>query len=253
MSPLEAQPAADGVAPLTQMQRITNTFAAPSKTFQDIKRGNKSWWLPFIIAIVFTYILFAAISLRITWSQVAQNAIQLNPKSMERMAQAPPEQRATIMKFTQYSIEGAFAASPVLVIIVALVIAGVLLGTINFIFGGKASFASVLAVWFYAALPGLLKSLLGTIVIFSGLAPESFNIANFAPTSVGAFLNPQDVGPAVYKLASSLDVTTIWYLVLLSIGLSIVAGVKRGSGYIAVFGWWAIIVLVGVGWTAIFG
>jgi len=32
-----------------------------------------------------------------------------------------------------------------------------------------------------------------------------------------------------------------------------VAGVKRGSGYIAVFGWWVIFVLFGVGMAAIMG
>jgi hypothetical protein len=253
MSTLEAQPAAESSTALSQWQRVGNAFAAPSKTFEDIKRGNRSWWLPFLIGVVFTYILCAAISIRIGWPQVAQNAIQMNPKSMERMAQAPPEQRATILKITQYSIEGAFAVGPLLVLAVAAVVAAVVLATINFIFGGKAKFGSVFAVWFYATLPALFKSLLGTIVIFSGLAPESFNINNFAPTSVGAFLNPQDVGPAIYKLASALDVTTIWYLVLLGMGTAIVAGVKRSSGYIAVFGWWALIVLIGVGWAAAFG
>jgi len=252
MSPLEEQPATE-TAPLSQWQRVTNTFSAPSKTFADIKRGNKSWWMPWIIGIVFAYLLFGAITLRIGWPQVAENAINLNPKSQERLAQAPPQQRDMTMKITRYSIEGGFAAGPALVLIFALVISGVMLGTINFIFGGKATFASVFAVWFYASLPGIIKTILGTIVIFSGLAPESFNIANFAPTSIGAFLNPQDVGPALYKLASAIDFTTIWYLALLGIGLSVVAGVKRSSGYIAVFGWWAVIVLVSVGWAAAFG
>ena len=45
---------------------------------------------------------------------------------------------------------------------------------------------------------------------------------------------------------------TIWTLVLLGMGTATVAGVKRTSGYIAVFGWWAIIVLIGVGWAAAF-
>ena len=40
---------------------------------------------------------------------------------------------------------------------------------------------------------------------------------------------------------------------LVGIGLAIVAGVKRSSGYIAVFGWWAIVVLVGAGWSAVMG
>lgn len=38
---------------------------------------------------------------------------------------------------------------------------------------------------------------------------------------------------------------------LLGMGTAIVAGVKKTSGYIAVFGWWAIFVLIGVGVAAI--
>jgi hypothetical protein len=191
--------------------------------------------------------------MRIGWAQVAENTIHFSPSAEARMAKVPEAQRETSMKFTQYAMEGSFAATPVPVMIVAAVISLILWGTINFVFGGKASFQEVLAVWMYASLPGIIKTLLGTIVIFAGLAPESFNLANFAPTSVGAFLNPQETNAALYKLASSIDFTTIWYLVLFGMGIAIVAKVKRTSGYIAVFGWWAIIVLFGVGMAAIRG
>ncbi len=85
------------------------------------------------------------------------------------------------------------------------------------------------------------------------MAPESFNIKNFAPTNLGAFLDPVDTNKALYTLATSLDAVTIWTLVLLGMGAATVAGVKRSSGFIAVFGWWAIFVLIGVGWNAIMG
>jgi hypothetical protein len=205
-----------------------------------------------LILIVASYVLFAAITFKIGWAQVAENAIHLNPKSEERLAQAPAEQREMTMKWTQYGMEGSFAASPILVLIFAAVVSGVLLGTINFVFGGKATFGSVFAVWMFASLPSIVKSLLGAVVIFAGTAPESFNLNNFAPTSVGAFLNPLETNAALYRLASALDVTSIWYLALMGIGLAAVAGVKRTSGYIAVFGWWALIVLIGAGWAAAF-
>ena len=60
-----------------------------------------------------------------------------------------------------------------------------------------------------------------------------------------------DTNKALYALATSFDAVTIWMLVLMSIGVAIVAGVKRSSGYIAVIGWWAIIVLFGVGAAAV--
>ena len=256
MSDLEVQPVA-GPAPggpgLSQLQRVTNTFSAPSKTFEDIKRGNKSWWLPFVLIVVVTYILFAAITMKITWGTVVDNTIRMDPKAEARMAQLPAEQRETANKFTLYAVEGSFIASPLFVLAgVALLTLG-LWGTINFVFGGKASYGSIFSVWFYASLPGLIKSLLGTVVIFAGATPETFNIKNFAPTNVAAFLPVMETNKALYSLASSLDVITIWTLVLLGMGTATVAGVKRGSGYIAVFGWWAIFVLIGVGWAAAMG
>lgn len=238
---------------LTQGQRIASIFTAPSKTFEDIRRGNRSWWMPLVVMSLFAYILFAAITFKVGWAQVAQNTVHQNPKTEEQMEQATPERKETTLKFMQYSMQGSFAATPVF-ILAALALGSLgLWGTINFGFGGRATFGAIFAVWMYAGLPGIIKSLLGAVVLFAGAAPESFNLANFAPTSVGAFLNPADTGPALYRLATSLDITTIWTLVLLGMGTAIVAGVKRSSGYVAVFGWWAIFVLVGVGWAAVFG
>src|SRR5580692_3339691 len=95
MSDLGVQSAADVAPGLSQMQRLTNTFTAPSKTFEDIKRGNKSWWMPLIIGAIFTYIFFFAVVTKVGMQTVVDNQVRLDPKSQERMANATPEQRAT--------------------------------------------------------------------------------------------------------------------------------------------------------------
>jgi hypothetical protein len=250
MSDQEVQPAAEAAPGLSQWQRVSNTFSAPSKTFADIKRGNRSWWMPFVILALVSYILFAAVALKIGMQQVVDNQIHLNPKQEEKLAEAPPAQREMSAKISLYVTEGVFIANPLLLLaIVALGSLG-LWGTINFGFGGKAKYGSIFAVWMFASLPSIIKVLLGTIVIFAGVAPESFNIKNYAPTNLGAFLNPLETNAALYSLATSLDAITIWTLVLLGIGTAAVAGVKRSSGYIAVFGWWALFVLIGVGFAA---
>jgi hypothetical protein len=253
MSGIGFQAAAEPALGLNQWQRVSNAFMAPSKTFEDIKRGNRSWWMPLLIMAVVSYILFATIYSMIGMEQVVTNQMRLNPSATARIAQLTPEQRAMSEKIQLYSVEGAFIASPLLVLLAAAIVSGVLLGTINFVFGGKATFGSVFAVWFYASLPSIIKSLLGVVVIFAGMAPESFNISNFAPTNLGAFLDPAETNKALYALASAFDAITIWTLVLLGMGTATVAGVKRGSGFIAVFGWWAVIVLVGVAAAAIRG
>ena len=251
MSEIGVQPV-DAASGLSQWQRVANTFTAPAKTFEDIKRGNLSWWMPFVIMALVSYIFFAAVYINIGMQKVVDNQIKLDPKTEERLAQATPEQREMGTKVSLYITEGVFIANPVLMLAgVALLSLG-LLGTINFVFGGKATYGKIFTVWMFASLPSIFKALLGTVVIFAGGEPDTFNIKNFAPTNVAAFAfpNPAEANRALYVLASSLDVVTIWTLVLLGIGTAIVAGVKRTSGYIAVFGWWAIFVLIGVGIAA---
>lgn len=253
MTDLDVQSPAGQAPGLSQWQRVVDVFTAPSKTFEDIKRGNRSWWLPFIIIAIVSYIFFAAVTTKIGMQQAVDNQIHMNPAQEEKMEQATPEQRETGRKIALYITEGIFLANPLLVLAFIALGSLVLVGTINFGFGGKAKFGGIFAAWMYAGLPGILKGILGIIVIFAGTAPESFNVKNFAPTNIGAFLNPVDTNKALYSLASSLDIVTIWTLVLLGMGLAIVAGVKRSSGYIAVFGWWVLIVLIGVGWAAVAG
>lgn len=257
MSDMDVQPVAEPSAQapgLSQMQRVTYTFSAPSKTFEDIKRGNRSWWMPWLIMVIVGYLFFGVVATKITMQTVVDNQMKLaSEKQQEQMAKATPEARELTNKISLYVTEGVFIASPVFVLLVAAVVSLVLWGTINFVFGGKASFGAIFAMWFFANLPANIKSLLGIIVIFISDTPETFNIKNFAPTNVGAFLPVMETNHAVYALATSLDIVSIWCMILMSIGLATVAGVKRSSGYIAVFGWWAIIVLIGVGFAAIQG
>ena len=143
MSDIGVQPlgeTAPAGAGLTQWQRVADTFAAPSKTFEDIKRGNRSWWLPLIIGALASYILFAAVAQKITIAQVVDNQIRMDPKAQERLANASPEQREMGTKFSVWITEGAFIGGPVIGIIGAAVVSLVLWGTINFGFGGRSKY-----------------------------------------------------------------------------------------------------------------
>lgn len=252
MSDSAVQPATEVNPGLSQGQRLGNMFTAPSKTFEDIKAGHRSWWLPFVIYVVLGFAFFGAVNAKVGMRQVSENQVKLSPKTEEQMAQLTPEQREQRMKISTAITQGIFLASPVFILVMGVVISAVLLGTINFVFGGKAKFASIFAVWMYAMMPSCIKTILGIVVLFAGTAPDSFNIKNFAPTNLAAFMNPMETNPGLYSLLTSIDFVTIWTLALVGIGVAIVAGTKRTSGYIASFGWWALLVLGGAGIAAAF-
>ena len=48
MTSAAVTPPPQAAPPVSQGQRIINTFVAPSKTFADLKR-SASWWLPFLL------------------------------------------------------------------------------------------------------------------------------------------------------------------------------------------------------------
>jgi uncharacterized integral membrane protein len=254
MSEIGVQPGAASTG-LSQWQRVANTFTAPSKTFEDIKRGNRSWWLPLIITVLAFVVYYGAVTAKVTWKTVAENEQRNMPEfARHLLEQQSPEVRAASERQAPITQAVTAVFSPLGVVLMDLIAAGVLLATINFGFGGKAKFGSLFAVSLYAGLVlWPVKWLLATITLFAGVEPEVFNIHNPAPTNIGAFVSQHETPLALYSFLTSLDAAMVWCLILTSIGVAAVAGVKRTSGYIAVFGWWVIGILVGVGIAAAMG
>ena len=237
--------------PLSQVERVVDTFVAPSKTFTDILR-NQSWWLPFLLIVVIGYGFVFTVDKHVGWDQVLENSLKTNTSQSERIANAPAEQQASIRATMKASFRIFSYAFPVFIILYWLVAAVVMMGTLNFGFGGHAKYGELLAVFAYAGLPGILKSILSIVVLFAGLGAESFNLQNPVGTNLGYYLSPESPKWLI-SLGTSIDVFTIWTIILLILGCAVVAKIKRGPAAIAVVGWWLVLTLVSVGAAAFQG
>jgi hypothetical protein len=238
---VEGQAAGPG---LSQVERVVDTFVAPTKTFKDILRDS-SWWLPYLlgalVGILFAYVILSKIGLPALVDGVVHHS-----KSLEdRVANASPEDAARIRRSIETQFKFAYAG-PVIGLLSGLLCAGVLLGTANFVFGGKAKYKQMLAVWFYAALPLVLFYLLVVISIYAGMGGDQFDIQNSIGTNIGYYLSGSELPRWVVTLLAALDVFAIWTALLLTLGVSVVAGIKRSSAAIVVFGWWFLFVLLKV-------
>jgi hypothetical protein len=218
----------------SQVERVTDTFFAPSKTFTDILR-SASWWMPVLIGLVCGLLMVTAVVHKVGIAQLADNTLQASPTLQAKMAQLKPEIAAQIHQQLTTSLTWGLYGAPVFSMLVPLIVGVILWPVINFAFGGKATFGQVFATVNYAYLPYAVQALIVAVMLFAGLAPENFTMDNMLGTSVGYYVGE----PGALKVfLSSIDIFTIWVLVLLSIGLSIVGRVKRSGGYITVFGLW---------------
>jgi len=234
--------------PLSQVERVVDTFVAPSKTFSDIRR-SASWWVPWILLAIASLAMVTVVDKKLGMEKVVENTMALSPKQAEKLDQLPADQRAaqiqTIVKFNQ-----AIAYSyPVILLIIVAIMAAVLLGTFNLGFGAHLSFGQCMAISLYASLPGIIKALIAILAISVG-GGEGFTFQNPVASNLGALVDPSS--HFLYSIATSLDVFTIWVIVLTGLGYACVTKLKRGTCMAVVFGWWAVVVLGGAGLGALF-
>lgn len=235
-------------APLSQAERIMDTFVAPTKTFMDLRR-SANWLVPFLLIVIATIAVVAAADTRVGFEKIVDNQLQLQQKQAERLDKLSPEDRAKQMDTIVRLNRTLSYISPVFVLAFLAIIAGVLLGTFNFGLGTELKFNQCMAVCMYASLPSVLKAALSLLVIFLGAA-DAFTFQNPIASNLSPLVSPNS--HFLYNVAVSLDVFTIWTLVLSGIGFSCLTKVKRGTSMAVVFGWWAAFVLATSGVSAAF-
>ena len=248
---MQQQVAVSEGKPLSQMERFLDAFIAPSKTFNDIRR-NASWWLPVVIICILSFAFAFTVLHKVGLATLVDSTIHNSASLEDRVANASPPDAAAI----RHSIEMQFRfmyVAPVFIIVVALLVSAIFLASANFGFGGRATYGQMLAVWFYGTLPLIFISLLTVITLVAGMQSDNFNIRNTVGTNIGYYLQGGSSPKWLVTFLSSFDVFAVWSAILLTMGISIVAGIKRSSAAIVVFAWWALYVLGQTAMAAIMG
>ena len=236
---------------LSEVQRITNIFFAPSKTFADIRR-KASWWVPFLLSCIFAYALVFTVDKQVGFERVTENQIKLNPKTAERLDSLSPDQRARQMDLSVKITKGISYAIPVIVLVINAIVAGVLMATFNFGLGTEITYGQSLAIVFYAWLVGIVRTLLAIVTLFAGSNLDSFNFSNPVGTNAAYYMSFTDTAPWLYRMASWFDVITIWLFILMGIGYAVVGRKKISSGIGLMAMWFVVLVLASAGWAALF-
>jgi hypothetical protein len=161
-----------------------------------------------------------------------------------QIQQLPPDQRAQALERGMKISTIIGYCIPILIPVAYLVMALVLWAIVSGILSAPVRFGQVFAIVTYAQMPGLLMSIL-TVVVLQLKGAADFNVQNPLMFNPGAFMDQQSSPKFIYSLAGSLDLFTIWILLLVATGLK-AAGGKRisfGGALFAVMLPWAVIVL----------
>ncbi|MGA8645851.1 MAG: YIP1 family protein [Candidatus Sulfotelmatobacter sp.] len=220
---------------LSDGARIVNTFIAPSKTFTDLRR-NASWWGPWLLISIFALVFVYTMDRQIGFDQINRNEIAHSSRA-DQFDKLSPEDQAKQLSFTDTLVRYVSYGIPITILLILAITTAVLWATFKFGAGADISFKTAYAIIFYASLPGIIGSILGSISMFAGVDLEGFNVNNPVATNPAYFMD-RSGNKFLYGMASGLDVIVLWTIVLMGIGFSCNSKVKRTTAIAIVAGWY---------------
>jgi Yip1 domain len=237
LPPLAAQPEQPH---MNEAARLAGVFFSPGKTFADIARRPR-WWVPLILIAILSTIYLNAFAQRVGWESVLRPAIESN-QNMQNMSVQQREQLITtaagLYKYVGY-------ASVLTTLLYVFIVAVILMFLFDTMMSAGIGLKRMMAIVAYAFLPMLIQIVLSMVVLFLK-DPEEFNLRNPLMFNIGAYMSADS--PATLRaLGSSIDLFSLWIIILLAIGVS-AAGrkISFGKAFAGIFLPWALLVCLKV-------
>lgn len=239
-------------ARLGPAQRFIGTLFSPGETFEDVNR-KPTWLIPMIITVIATAAFIAFVMWR--FDESIKEGIRKVMEEQNKQAGRPAPTSQDVAN--ALSIARAFGIGfwGVVAFLKYMAAAGAL--TLGMMFlTAQTTFKKILSVVFWSAAVTTVIEIIVRIASIMTRPAEDINPNELGVQSATnlAILLPADTPMAVKAMASCIDIFSIWYLILITIGLTAIAGtgkIKRGSVARMVIFLWVIFILVYGGWVAI--
>lgn len=223
------------------MERAVVAYTEPSRVFRYLAE-HPQWKASFLFVLLFSMVSAQAV---LPLSQ--KSALQMYTRNTDLSAEQLQQIQGRIENMTSPTGRVFSAVSVTLGMSIWLILVGAaFLFAGNFLMGGEASFRQILAVTTHAWIPYIVTKSVVTVPLM--LAKGSLTVA----TSLAILLPANKLATPIGVLLGSVDVFTIWMLALLSIGLGVVYRWSTGKAAALVVSLYAILVLIAMGFTAMF-
>lgn len=254
LAPAPVPPSPEPQQPgLSEGARLIDTFIAPTKTFEDLRR-NQSWWVPWLVGAIVALIFGVVAGQKVDFVRLTQQQIEQSKMRQRQMERLSPEQQEQQLRIGAIITKYAFYGAPIFSLISGLIGAAILMAIFSFGFGAEVPFPRAMAIVFYSFLPRAIYTLLLALSLLFSSDPSSIDLlGNPMPTNVGFFMDPQG-NKFLYSLISNLDLFALWTVVLLGLGFAAASSnrkLKPGTGITTMLLIYLALILIGAAFKAV--
>jgi len=227
-------------------ERLMGIFISPAETLADVAR-KPDFVVPLVLIILLVVAGTEVFLHKIGFEPILKAAMEHS----SRTANMTPDQiQEMVVKMVPYYTWMARVMEFVWPCLAVLVAAVVGLIAVNSIFGGKITFKTAFSISSYAYAVNIIYYLIAlTMNLFGDPEHLISNPQNPTPTSVGFFMNPLETAKPLLALGGSLEIFTVWNMLLLAVGFSVASGRKAKvvPVFLTFFGLWFLMVLIKMG------
>jgi hypothetical protein len=229
-------------------QNLIDLYFAPREAFTRIVRS------PRILAPLVVYVILVLAFTGI-WMQ-NMDPVEFMKTQIEESGRAdkiPPDQLPGIIE-QQAKMMPIFGwvVGPVFIAIMLLVIAATLTFVYRFFYAGEVSFKQSFAIVLWVFLAVSVISIPVTLTVLALKGDWNIDPNQAVQANLGLLLDKSTAAKPLWALFTSIDVFSLWMVYLLAAGYAVACRKSTSSALWGVGICWVAVVLVKVGWTAIF-
>ncbi len=224
------------------LSRFLGILTSPRATYADVV-ARPRWFGMVAFVILIGLIAGTAMMATSVGRTAALDAArtQMDSLGIKLSAEAEAQMEKSITEMPLWRMGIQTGITQIIVgILVPVIFAGLLFVVFNAMLGGDASFRQLLATVVHASPVQVVGVLISTPIMY---LKESMT----GVTNLGVFLPMLDEGSFLSKFLGSIDLIRIWWIIVLSIGLSVLY--RRKSGPIATT-FFVIYGVIAVAWAA---
>jgi hypothetical protein len=225
--------------------RMIGALISPEKTFRSIAE-RPTWVVPLLLLILISVFVGYEVGKRVDFEQ------QIRQQMAEQGQTISEADLQKSLEFMEKFGKVLFLAPAIFSPAIYLVIAVIFLVAFR-LAGSEITFGQSFSVFLHAMVPWLVHGLLSLPLILrqETLDPEAMQRGGVLMSNLAA-LAPEGSGKVFLALLASLDLFTIWALVLLIIGYRVVARVSTATAAAFVLTLWLLYLAGKLGITAVF-
>lgn len=240
------QPSGD----ISNTDAMTGVYTEPGVTFEAVKNSKKRsyWVVPTIILIVISIVASLLVvndeelysEIKTMQTKAVKERLEKNVKegsmTQEQMDETMEKTEKFMGKSSPFFLVSTILG-PIFGGFIILFLRGLILWGVLKIFKGAASYMLVICILGLTSMIDMISTVINTVLaILMGKLTVSLGPA--------LFITKESVGESLAKFLGHFDIITIWYLIVLGIGLGAVSNLKSSKSLPVVFGLWLIWILL---------